>query len=250
MLIASTDLIEPTFRRSVVYMMEHNGAGSLGVVINQMSQAAVHNLLPRWTDLAASPRALFVGGPVKRDAALCLGILKPGMSDDEKLGARPVDGRVVLIDLDADPELLADRLEGVRIFAGYAGWGPGQLESELADGSWLVASALPGDILALKAAPRLVVLLGCSTARAGGHALEDMALAQAFISAGSQAVIATARNIRDEDAAWLAQRLYQERREARPALLEDPAAALQAAQRALRKDRPTSDWSAFRVYVP
>lgn len=109
---------------------------------------------------------------------------------------------------------------------------------------------LPGDILALKAAPRLVVLLGCSTARAGGHALEDMALAQAFISAGSQAVIATARNIRDEDAAWLAQRLYQERREARPALLEDPAAALQAAQRALRKDRPTSDWSAFRVYVP
>ncbi|GAB04225.1 putative transcriptional regulator [Gordonia amarae] len=152
LLIASTDLIEPTFRRSVIYMMEHNGAGSLGVIINQMSQAAVHNLLPQWTDLAGSPRALFVGGPVKPDAALCLGILKPGMSDDEELGMRPVDGRVVLIDLDADPELLADQVEGVRIFAGYAGWGPGQLESELADGSWLVASALPGDILAPPAA--------------------------------------------------------------------------------------------------
>ena len=152
LLIASTDLIEPTFRRSVIYMMEHNAAGSLGVVINQMSQAAGHNLLPQWTDLASSPRALFVGGPVKRDAALCLGVLKPGMSDDEELGVRPVDGRVVLIDLDADPEALADRLEGLRIFAGYAGWGPGQLDGELADGSWLVASALPADLLAPPAA--------------------------------------------------------------------------------------------------
>ena len=86
---------------------------------SDVSQAAVHNLLPRWTDLAASPRALFVGGPVKRDAALCLGIFKPGMSDDEKLGARPVDGRV------AHRPRCRSRTarrpaRRVRIFAGYA----------------------------------------------------------------------------------------------------------------------------------
>ncbi len=56
LLVAGTTLTEPTFRRTVIYIVEHNDAGSLGVVINRMSQTAVHNLLPRWTDLSASPR--------------------------------------------------------------------------------------------------------------------------------------------------------------------------------------------------
>lgn len=148
LLIASTDLIEPTFRRSVIYVIEHNDSGSLGVVLTQMSQTAVHNLLPQWTDLAASPRAVFVGGPVKQDAALCLGVVKPGADASSSMSLRPVDGRVVLVDLDGDPDELAELLEGVRIFAGYAGWGIGQLESELDQDSWLIASALPRDLLA------------------------------------------------------------------------------------------------------
>lgn len=147
-LLASTDLIEPTFVRSVVYIIEHNDAGSLGVVINRMSQTAVHNLLPQWTDLAASPRALYVGGPVKQDAALCLGVARPGADITGFPALRPVDGRVVLVDLDADPDDLTDVLEGVRIFAGYAGWGIGQLDGELEQDSWLLASALPRDVLA------------------------------------------------------------------------------------------------------
>lgn len=148
LLIASTDLIEPTFARTVIYIMEHNEAGTLGVVINRMSQTAVHNLLPRWTDLAASPRALFVGGPVKQDSALCLGVAKPGADIGMHSALRPVDGRVVLVDLDGDPEELEPLLEGVRIFAGYSGWGIGQLDGELAQHSWLLASALPRDLLA------------------------------------------------------------------------------------------------------
>ncbi|MFW0793113.1 YqgE/AlgH family protein [Gordonia sp. CPCC 205515] len=152
LLLASTDLLEPTFARSVVYIMEHNDGGSLGVVINRMSQTAVHNLLPQWTDLAASPRALFVGGPVKQDSALCLGVVKPGASIDGIEALRPVDGRVVMVDLDGDPEELDAVLEGVRIFAGYAGWGMGQLDGELEQDSWLLASALPRDLLAPPAA--------------------------------------------------------------------------------------------------
>ncbi|MGV9709839.1 YqgE/AlgH family protein [Gordonia sp. NPDC003424] len=148
LLLASTNLLEPTFARTVIYIMEHNDGGSLGVVINRMSQTAVHNLLPQWTDIAASPRALFIGGPVKQDSALCLGVVKPGTDIDAFAALRPVDGRVVMVDLDGDAEELAEVLEGVRIFAGYAGWGIGQLEGELEEDSWMLASAMPRDLLA------------------------------------------------------------------------------------------------------
>ncbi len=148
LLIAATDLTEPTFARTVIYMIEHNDGGSLGVVINRMSQTAVHNLLPAWTDLAASPRALFIGGPVKQDAALCLGVVKPGADITGLDALRPIDGRVVLVDLDANPEELTEVLEGVRVFAGYSGWGIGQLDNELDQDSWMLGSALAKDLLA------------------------------------------------------------------------------------------------------
>lgn len=146
--MASTDLAEPTFRRTVIYIIEHNDAGSLGVVLNRMSQTAVHNLLPAWTDTAARPKAIFVGGPVKQDSALCLGVVRPGVSINHLPALRHVEGRVVLVDLDADAEELAAALSGVRIFAGYAGWGIGQLGDELRTGSWIVAPSLPDDVLA------------------------------------------------------------------------------------------------------
>ncbi|MBT0567769.1 YqgE/AlgH family protein [Williamsia sp. CHRR-6] len=147
LLLSSTDLSEPTFRRTVIYIIEHNDAGTLGVVVNRMSQTAVHNLLPQWSNLAARPRAVFIGGPVKQDAALCLGVVRRGVDTDRLAGVRPVDGRVVLVDLDSDPADLHECLDGVRIFAGYAGWSLGQLEDELARDAWLVASALPNDLL-------------------------------------------------------------------------------------------------------
>lgn len=148
LLISSTDLLEPTFARSVVYIMEHNDGGSLGVVINRMSETPVHNVLPQWTDLAASPRALFIGGPVNQDSAVCLGVVKHGVDPRGYSGLRPLNGRVAMVDLDADVEALAEVLEGVRVFAGYAGWGIGQLDAELEHDSWLLASALPRDLLA------------------------------------------------------------------------------------------------------
>lgn len=148
LLMASTDLAEPTFRRTVVYVIEHNDAGSLGVVLNRMSQTAVHNLLPAWTDTAARPKAVYVGGPVKQDSALCLGVVKPGVEIDDVPALRQVEGRVVLVDLDADADELGHFLVGVRIFAGYAGWGIGQLGDELRSGSWIVAPSLPTDVIA------------------------------------------------------------------------------------------------------
>ncbi|MGA9872005.1 MAG: YqgE/AlgH family protein [Rhodococcus sp. (in: high G+C Gram-positive bacteria)] len=147
LLVSSVELVEPTFRRTVVYIIEHNDAGSLGVVINRPSETAVHNVLPQWTDVAASPRALFVGGPVKRDSALCLATLRTGVDIDGYSGIRRVDGRVVMVDLDADPADIAPMVEGVRVFAGYSGWTLGQLEGELEREDWMVVSALPTDVI-------------------------------------------------------------------------------------------------------
>ncbi|BBZ25187.1 YqgE/AlgH family protein [Mycolicibacter hiberniae] len=147
LLLANTDLLEPTFRRTVIYVVEHNDGGTLGVVLNRPSETAVYNVLPQWSELAAKPKTMFIGGPVKRDAALCLGLLRVGAEPHDAPGLRHVDGRLVMVDLDADPETIAPYVEGVRIYAGYAGWTIGQLEGEIERDDWIVLSALPSDVL-------------------------------------------------------------------------------------------------------
>ena len=147
LLLANTDLLEPTFRRSVIYIVEHNDGGTLGVVLNRPSETAVYNVLPQWAQIAAKPKTMFIGGPVKRDAALCLAVLRVGATPDDVPGLRHVAGRTAMVDLDADPESIAPLVEGVRIFAGYSGWTIGQLEGEIERDDWIVLSALPSDVL-------------------------------------------------------------------------------------------------------
>ena len=86
LLLANTDLLEPTFRRSVIYIVEHNDGGTLGVVLNRSSETAVYNVLPQWAKLAAKPKTMFIGGPVKRDAALCLAALRVGADPAGRAG--------------------------------------------------------------------------------------------------------------------------------------------------------------------
>ncbi|WP_068276080.1 YqgE/AlgH family protein [Aldersonia kunmingensis] len=147
LLVSSTELVEPSFRRTVVYVIEHNDAGSLGVVLNRPSETAVHTVLPQWSELAARPKALFVGGPVKRDAALCLATIRIGADITDVTGLRRVDGRVAMVDLDSDPDQIAPYIVGLRVFAGYSGWTFGQLEGELDRDDWIVLSALPTDLI-------------------------------------------------------------------------------------------------------
>ena len=147
LLLANTDLMEPTFRRSVIYVVEHNDGGTLGVVLNRSSETAVYNVLPQWAGLVAKPKTMFIGGPVKRDSALCLATLRPGADANGVAGLRPVQGRIAMVDLDADPEAVAPYVEAARIFAGYSGWTIGQLEGEIERDDWIVLSALPSDVL-------------------------------------------------------------------------------------------------------
>ncbi|HEX7186801.1 MAG TPA: YqgE/AlgH family protein [Actinomycetes bacterium] len=144
LLVATPELGEGTFERSVVLVLDHDEDGALGVVINRPTPVDVAEVLPAWQPLASEPGVLFQGGPVALDSALGLAVIPGRDEDEEPLGWRRVVGRLGLVDLDTPPEVLAAGVTRLRIFAGYAGWAGGQLEDELREGAWYVVPASPG----------------------------------------------------------------------------------------------------------
>ncbi len=139
-LLAAPTLPEP-FDRAVIYVVEHDESGALGVVLNTPSTLDVAEILPQWRAVVTGEAVVHSGGPVAVDTALGLGVLGRGVDTDaagDVPGFRQVVGRGGLVDLDADVTDLGVSLAGMRIFAGYAGWSPGQLDAEIAEGSWAV----------------------------------------------------------------------------------------------------------------
>ena len=147
-LVAAPDLTDPHFARTVVYLVAHNEEGTLGIVLNRRTETAVFNVLPDWATTVTRPQALYSGGPVQTTGAMCLGVCKPGTDPEDLPGMLPVAGSVVMIDLDGDPDDLAPYLRGARIFAGHAGWSPGQLEEEIARDDWFVVPGEDLDVIA------------------------------------------------------------------------------------------------------
>ncbi|MCI2239793.1 YqgE/AlgH family protein [Paenibacillus sp. TRM 82003] len=144
LLLASPSLTDPNFQRAVVLVLNHDEDGALGVVVNRPLEVDVDAVLPGWQEFATAPGKLFQGGPVALDSALGL-VAVPGDRPDPA-GVRRVFGSVGLgsvglVDLDTPPEAVVDDLAGLRIFAGYAGWGAGQLEGEIAEDAWFVLPA-------------------------------------------------------------------------------------------------------------
>jgi putative transcriptional regulator len=131
LLVATPALADAPFHRSVVYLLEHNAEGTLGVVINRPSSTPVEAALPAWRDLATSPAVLFEGGPVQPDGALCLGATTTGVES---------------VDLDGDSGAVVGEVNALRVFAGYAGWSAGQLEGELEQDAWWVVPGSPADL--------------------------------------------------------------------------------------------------------
>lgn len=148
LLVAAPGLLDPNFRRTVVYIIEHRERGTLGVVLNRPSEVSLRDVLPGWEPLSSRPRSVFVGGPVEEHTALCLAALRAGNDPDKVRGLVGVRGPVALVDLDGDPAALAPRLRGLRVFAGYSGWDAGQLDEEITRGDWIVVPALPDDVTA------------------------------------------------------------------------------------------------------
>jgi putative transcriptional regulator len=151
LLVATPLLGDPNFKRTVVLLVEHElTQGTLGVVLNRPSEIPVGQVLAQWTEIATDPSVVFKGGPVSPNSAIALALI-PGK--DEPLGWRALDGapalaRLGLLDLDTPPSVLAPAIQSLRVYAGYAGWSPGQLETEIEEGAWHVVSAQPGDVFA------------------------------------------------------------------------------------------------------
>ncbi|MFI9643864.1 YqgE/AlgH family protein [Micromonospora sp. NPDC051925] len=143
LLVATPALKDPNFDRTVVLLVAHEAGGALGVVLNRATEVPVADVLGEWSDLARHPAVLFEGGPVQPESAICLARMRHPMR--RLKGFQPISGAVGTVDLSADPERMRDSIGGIRVFAGYSGWGSGQLEQEIEDGSWFVLDALPGD---------------------------------------------------------------------------------------------------------
>lgn len=143
LLVARPLLGDPNFHRTVVLLLDHNDEGTFGVVLNRPVEIEVDAVLPEWQAAVTPPSVLFQGGPVGLDGAIGVVTAPPGAP------LPPTVDRLVgpfgLVDLDSDPAALRGLITGVRVFAGHSGWGAGQLEDELQEGSWFVIPAEPAD---------------------------------------------------------------------------------------------------------
>jgi len=142
LLVAGPGLVDPNFRRAVVLVGEHNEEGAMGVVLNRPSEATVAEAVPELGVLVQAPDVVHVGGPVQPSAIVVLAEFE----EPDRAASLVVDS-VGFLPAEIDPDELGE-LRRTRVFAGYAGWGPQQLDAELDEGSWIVEPALADDVFA------------------------------------------------------------------------------------------------------
>jgi putative transcriptional regulator len=143
-LVARENLGDPNFFRTVVLLLDYNGNGAMGVIVNRPTSVVLSDILPKVEALAGRPDTVYLGGPVEPGGLLLV----------VRHGEQPAGFTHVAADLyiGADIESLTALLAGgadsgrVRAYAGYAGWGPGQLNRELERGSWIVTRAAPEQV--------------------------------------------------------------------------------------------------------
>ncbi|MFV2001052.1 MAG: YqgE/AlgH family protein [Acidimicrobiia bacterium] len=131
-LVATPAILGPPFEQSVILVLEHDSSGAIGVVLNRDSGLLVADVLPDMMDLISDPPHVFIGGPVSTETALCLAVSPSGAF----IRPSPFD-TIGLIDPSHPPQ----DVSRARVFAGYAGWDPGQLETELEERAWWVTLA-------------------------------------------------------------------------------------------------------------
>jgi putative transcriptional regulator len=141
LLLASPALMDPNFRRAVVLVGVHSEEGAMGVVLNRPSEVTVSEAVPQLEQTVAELEPVYVGGPVQPSSIVFLA---------EFLDPAPagllVLGRIGFPAPDAGIEELTEATGRRRVFAGYAGWGEGQLDEELDQGDWIAHSAVPDDV--------------------------------------------------------------------------------------------------------
>jgi putative transcriptional regulator len=136
LLIASPALVDPNFARTVVLIAEHTPDGTMGLVLNRPSGDAVAESVEELDGFVAVGDPVYVGGPVQMEAVMVLAEF-----EEPSRAAALVLADVGFLPADADLMELSGRTRRAKVFAGHAGWGPGQLDEELEQGSWIVLDA-------------------------------------------------------------------------------------------------------------
>jgi len=141
LLLASPSLRDPNFERSVVLIGVHSADGAMGIVLNRPSDVTVGEAAPQLEEAVSDSERVYVGGPVQPSSIVFLA---------EFLDPTPagllVLGRIGFPTPEAEIGELSQATERARVFAGFAGWGEGQLEAEIAQGDWIAQAALPDDV--------------------------------------------------------------------------------------------------------
>ena len=143
LLVAGVNTTDGVFDGTVVLILDSDEGGTVGVVLNKLTDIDLVKALPQWAHQVSAPDSLFNGGPVSQQGAVCLA--SPTQAADEPPGWRRLFDNVGLLNLDTPVEIADGAYSDLRIFAGYAGWDAGLLEAELARELWHPVRALPGD---------------------------------------------------------------------------------------------------------
>jgi putative transcriptional regulator len=141
LLVASPALVDPNFARSVVFITEHNEDGAMGIVLDRPSDTVVGDVVPQLSDVAGADAPIYVGGPVQPTALVVLAEFS-----DPSAAAWIVVADVGFASADVDMDELPASVRRARVYAGYSGWGAGQLEAELELDSWIVEPPLPKEL--------------------------------------------------------------------------------------------------------
>ena len=145
-LVATPPLGDPNFDRTVVYMLEHTAAGAIGVVLNRPLHEECPMSLQAWAALLSTPAVLFGGGPVDPDALIGVArVSGPGGSGWHIVST---DGATAIgsVDLAGTPDDADGRISAMRLFRGYSGWAPSQLDGELEARVWMVFDMVDDDV--------------------------------------------------------------------------------------------------------
>ena len=143
LLIATPELEDPNFDRTVILIAEHGSDGSMGLVLNRALPVTVAEALPALASCVSDDVPLHQGGPVATDTVIALGDFS-----DTRSAAQMIFSTIGFLRGDLPPETSAPATSRVRVYCGYAGWASGQLEAEIERNSWYVVPANPDDVFA------------------------------------------------------------------------------------------------------
>jgi putative transcriptional regulator len=141
LLIASPSLVDPNFARTVVLITEHTDEGAMGVVLNRPSETAVDKVAPELSPVVVDTEPVFIGGPVQPQALVVLAEFA-----DTDAAAWIVADDVGFVAAATEGDRLEQAVRRGRVYAGYSGWGAGQLEGELAEEAWIVEPPLAAEL--------------------------------------------------------------------------------------------------------